>query len=76
MQKWEISLGICNFTPKQKMSVGEEFGKAEREKLEMQVFRFFHFLFISFHFFFKNFKHFQNCPHEFVRKAKNEGVYA
>lgn len=51
MQKliqWEISLGICNFTPKQKMLVGEEFGEAEREKLEMQVFRFFHFLFISF----------------------------
>lgn len=30
------------------MLVGEEFGEAEREKLEMQVFRFFHFLFISF----------------------------
>lgn len=34
MQKfiqWEISLGICNFTSKQKTLVGEEFGKEERE---------------------------------------------
>lgn len=77
MQKfiqWEISLGICNFTAKQKILAGEEFGKAEREKLELQVFRFFHILFISFYFFLKNFKHFQNCPHAIVRKAKNVGV--
>lgn len=59
--------------PNKKMLAGEEFGKAEREKLELQVFRFFHILFISI-FFLKNFKHFQNCPHEIVRKAKSEGV--